>query len=240
MLPQLVDVCCASLPVNALPALAAVRVVPGVTVYQQGDRAWVRWENQEEDVLRRLLPIPGVILYCWREGVWYRLGESLPAFEVPVDAPFQPLYQLLFPAPVQPLPAPKEESWRPINLRLQPEHQPRPATALVASATAILAWAEQVPSFRLDQFRAAWNGAEVLVIGPRLPAVASGRRVWGKTLLLPLGFRLEPDVPESTIRAAFGLTRGELLLIDADGEQIIPRDVFEPLHRSGLRRLVGR
>src|SRR5438132_10442345 len=116
MLEQLVDVCCACLPAKELSALANVRVVPGVTVYQHGDTAWVRWEHQEEDVLRRLLPIPGVIFYCWREGSWYRLGASMPAFEVPAEAAYQPLHQILFPAPVQPLPAPNERRWQPIRL----------------------------------------------------------------------------------------------------------------------------
>ena len=65
----------------------------------------------------------------------------------------------------------------------------------------------------------------------------SGQRFWGKAILLPLGTRLEPDLPEQMVADALGLDEDHLLLVREAGEQVIPREVFQPLHRAGLRRL---
>src|ERR1700733_12997959 len=103
MLAQYAEICWASLPPEGLAALAEVRAVPGVTVLRQSAATWVRWEAGDERVLRCVLPVPGVALYSFRDGHWYRLGGHVPAFEVVAEGDFQPLHQVLFPAPVQPL-----------------------------------------------------------------------------------------------------------------------------------------
>ena len=238
MLPHLADVCCACIPAEELAALDEVRVVQGVEVYQQQEKIWVRWESRSEAVLACMLAIPGVVLYAWRDGRWRRPGAVLPAFDVPAHAKYQPLHQVLFPAPVQPLSANKVD--RPpdhVRLSLLSDHRPRPTTAMLAAAGEILAWADSVPSFRLSQLLAARSGQEVLLLGNRLPPVLSGQRFWGKTILLPLGTRLEPDLPEQMVADALGLDEDHLLLVREAGEQVIPREVFQPLHRAGLRRL---
>jgi hypothetical protein len=74
-------------------------------------------------------------------------------------------------------------------------------------------------------------------MGTRLPAVPSGRRLWGQQILKPLGFRLEPDLAETTVLAALGVTEKDLLLVDADGVQTVSREVLRPLHRASLRRV---
>ena len=83
MLPRFADVSCACLPAEYLAALAELRASPGILTLQHGDKIWVRWEGSDDAVLQRLLPIPGVVLFDWREGRWYRFGSALPAFEVP-------------------------------------------------------------------------------------------------------------------------------------------------------------
>jgi hypothetical protein len=118
-----------------------VRADPGVVVHQQGDTAWVRWEPSAAQALWRLLPIGGVRLYTWREGRCYRLGGALPAFEVPHDAEYRPLHQVLFPMAMQPLPSklhPHAERAAAVRLALRPECRPQPTTAVLAAATEIL------------------------------------------------------------------------------------------------------
>jgi hypothetical protein len=238
MLPHFAEVCCASIPAKELGALAAVRVVPGVEVYQQQEKDWVRWEKGMENVLASLLAIPGVALYAWRDGRWHRPGAVLPAFDVPAHGEFRPLHQVLFPAAVQPLPADADaRPWKPVRLDLVPDHRPRPTSAMLVPAHEILAWTESVPSFRLSQILAACNGNEVLLLGSRLPPVLSGKRFWGKMILVPLGMRLEPVISERMIAEALDLDTDHLLLVREAGEQMIPREAFEPLHRAGLRRL---
>src|SRR5262245_60548492 len=106
MFAPFADVCCASLPGDRLGALADLRAVPGVSVLLEQEHIWVRWERGDERVLRALLPIPGAILYAWRDGVWQRAGARLPAFDVPAGGDYRPLHDVLFPASVQPLPPP--------------------------------------------------------------------------------------------------------------------------------------
>src|SRR4051794_34003222 len=62
------QVCCASLPLAALPALADLRRDPDIRVAVVGARAWVRWEAGDESVLRRVLPLRGVELFAQHEG----------------------------------------------------------------------------------------------------------------------------------------------------------------------------
>ena len=63
MLAQFADVCYASLPPDALAALADVRAVPGVMVLRQAERVWVRWEAGDERILVALnmAPEPGAV-----------------------------------------------------------------------------------------------------------------------------------------------------------------------------------
>ena len=60
-------------------------------------------------------------------------------------------------------------------------------------------------------------------------------RFWGETVLVPTGFRPEPDLPAAALRAALGVAADELLVLDETGAEVIPRAAFEPLTRAGVR-----
>src|SRR6476660_5135812 len=97
------DVGCASIPVQDLRVLAGLRRRPGIRVSIVGDRAWVCWELETEPVQQALveclLPLPGVEIFTRRGGYWYRPGEHLPAFGVPVGAGSEgvPLERIVLP-----------------------------------------------------------------------------------------------------------------------------------------------
>src|SRR5262245_51548946 len=135
------DVCCASLPAAALPALAEVRCVRGVRAALAGDRAWVRWEAGDEQVLGCVLPVAGVILYALRDGHWYRPGRHLPDFTFPQALDFRPLADVLTPAAVQALPAPVL-SLRPLRLGLAADDRPRQTTALECDPAELARWVD--------------------------------------------------------------------------------------------------
>src|SRR5438270_12315007 len=109
-------VCRASLPAASLAALAALRCHPGVTVSFAGDRAWRRWPEGDEEVLRQVLAVSGVELYERRDGRWHRHGQALPAFDLPAEGEPLPLLGVLVPAPVQPEATPDRSA--PVPLRL--------------------------------------------------------------------------------------------------------------------------
>jgi hypothetical protein len=234
MTSALHEVCCASFPPDRLAELAEIRCAPGVRVAFAADRAWVHWEAGDERILRQVLPIAGVQLYLFRDGRWFRAGQHLPAFEVPQQLDYRPLHERLMPAPVQPVPG-LPPNLRPVLLRLVQDDQPRVTTAMACDLAELASWADTVPVARLAALQAACCESRVLLLGERLPLVASAERFWGERLLVPLGYRPEPALPETALHAAVGLADDEILVMRADNAEIIARSTFQPLTRAGLR-----
>ena len=187
-------------------------------------------------------------LFTERGGTWYRLGEHLPAFGVP----FRPgddgagLDRLLIPGRLSAQRASGQFA-DPLWVGMVPEagQRGRPATALRCSLAAISVWAEEATSRELCRLRAAWRQgaagslaeAEVFVLGEpgELPHLAESMRYWGTDLLVPLGFRADPDLPAEAIRGAVGAGAEDLVVIDAAGIELVDREAFEPLSRAGIR-----
>jgi hypothetical protein len=228
------EVCCASLPAASLAALAAVRDLAGVRVALADGRAWVRWQPPDDAILRAVLPVAGVQLFTQRDGRWYRHGRHLPAFDFPGDAEYRPLYEVLTPAPVQPV-APSGVLSQPVTLTLAVDARPRPVTAARCGLAELARWADTVPSARLESLRAACLGGRVLLLGTRLPPLIPCARFWGTTVLVPLGQRPEPDWPAAALREALDIADDELLLLTAAGAEAVPQTALQPLTRTRLR-----
>ncbi|HZZ81756.1 MAG TPA: hypothetical protein VFE62_24860 [Gemmataceae bacterium] len=233
MLTPYADVCCASLTPECLPALAELRAVPGVTVLCLPERLWVRWQAGAERVLQCVQALPDAILYSYRDPHWYRLGAHLPTFDMPDARAYTPLHQVVFPAPVQPI-GPGASDWAKANLSLHPDTLARATTAMICQLSQLSAWADTVPSCRLHDLRGARNGANILVIGERLPLVPDAQRLWGTSILLPLRFRLEPDLPEALVRGCLNLGEDEILLVLSAGMEVVRRADLTPLNRARL------
>jgi hypothetical protein len=63
----------------------------------------------------------------------------------------------------------------------------------------------------------------------------SAVRLWGDDLLVPVGFRPDPDLPPATLREAVGAEADELVVLDEAGAEVVPRAAFAPLTRAGVR-----
>jgi hypothetical protein len=246
------DVGCVRIAVQDLRVLAELRGRAGLRVSIAGDRAWVFWEAGTEPMpavlVRRLLPLPGVELYTRRGETWYPLGRSLPAFDGPLTGETAgiPLERIVLPQPmtaIQPAgPAPS-----PLVLRLvrDPRNRPRAARGLLCALARLAAWAGDATSAQLSALRGAWTGGpemgaeghEVLVLGApgSLPAFAEGLRFWGDDLLVPMGFRPEPDLPEPALRRAVGAGPEELVVLNGQDHERVPWAAFRGLSRAGLR-----
>jgi hypothetical protein len=238
MTSPLLDVCCASLPPASLAALAAVRDLSGVFVALSGSRAFVRWEASEERILGAVLPVSSLELFVEREGLWYRFGQHLPAFDFPAHADYKPLHQVLTPAPVSPIPA-RPLSGQPVPLRLVADSRPHPVAALRCGLAELARWADTVPAARLATLQAAQCADRILLMGTRLPPLAVGERLWGSTMLVPLGRRPDPDLPASAIRESLAIDDEELLLLDGTGAEVIPLSAFQTLDRQQIRLCLG-
>jgi hypothetical protein len=228
--------CCASLPLPSLAALADLRREAGITVTTAGERVWVCWEEGAEAVVRRVMPLPGAELYTRREGLWYRVGHHLPAFGLPVEAEetAMPLYRAVTPEPVRVV-TPEETTPAPARLRLVRDERVRVTTALRCGLAALGRWAESAPTAEIGAVTVAWSGGEVIVRGPRLPAIAEGTRYWGDLVLVPLGFRPEPNLSEPALRGALRVDDGAVLVLSAEAVEEVPRAAFRPLTRAGVR-----
>jgi hypothetical protein len=203
MTAPLEDVGLACLPAAALPDLAEIRCEPDVTVALADGCAWVRWEPGDWPVLRRLLPVPGVRLYYFRDEQWYQPGRHLPDFDLPDYPDFRPLHEVLTPTPVSAVPAPALAVGQvaqpaagfqdrlgnlPHRLRLVAGGRPHPTAALECDLVELARWADTVPRVRLASLKAAHCRGRVLVVGQRLPPVPGARRFWGQAVLVPLGY----------------------------------------------------
>lgn len=228
------DVTAARLPAADLEVLAPVRHRDGVGVQFRGADAWVHWPAGQADVVRCLLAVPGVTLFTRRAGQWVRLGARVPTDDRPPDGDGVPLASALVPGRFQPLP-PVPPAWEPLALTVVRGGAPRPVTALTCTVTALARWADAATTAELAAVRAARSGERAVLLGDRLPAVPGAGRYWGAGVLVPVGFRPEPELPDDVLREAVGAVPEELLLLDETGAERVPRAAFEPLTRAGVR-----
>ena len=230
----LAEVCCARLPAASLAGLAEVRCVPGVEVVADGAACWLRWPAGSDEVLREVLPLPGVTLYVERGGQWYRFGSRLPTDGPPAVAAAQRLDRVVLPGRIEPVEA-GSEGWQPVPLQFVRDEVPRAASALQCPLSVLEAWAEQASTVRLASFRAALDGATVLLLGSRLPLLPDSTRFWGRRVLVPLGFRPEPALPESALAGVLHLEGEDIALLRGDGVDVVPAQALRPLTRAGVR-----
>ncbi len=221
-----------------MPLLADLRVRGEVRVRLDGATAWLHWPAGDRAVLLRVLALRGAEVFERRGGHWYRPGRRLPSFEVPGDEETRPLAALLVPAAVQA--EARAATLTPLQVTLVRNDHPRPASALCCPVADFAAWVEGATSRQLAGLQAAWCPAgPVLLLGERLPPLAAGERFWGRSLLLPLGFRAEPDLGEDALREALGLG-GDVGLLTAEGLEVVARSAFGPVTRAGVRLALGK
>ena len=238
MNPVLADVCCASIPLDALPHLAALRTSPKLRVQQVNGRLWLYWPAGAEDVLQCVMPIHSVELYALRDGKWYRPGLRLPVFDVPDENGAKALVHWLSPAPLAAL-SPLGSATKPLRFRLARDNRPRPTTALVCPAAVLLKWAELATTRQLESVEVAACDRRALLRGKGLPVLAGATRYWGGDVLFPLGFRWEPDLPESAHRDVLRLEPANIALVHNDEVELVPRAALQSATRAGVRRQWG-
>src|SRR5262245_44263125 len=199
MTEPLAAACCARLPADALPLLGRLRDRDDVHVVREPGRLWVFWRGPDVGLARWLLGLPRAELLGREAGAWRELGRRLPIFDVPDPQTGLPIASLLFPAPVEPTP-PGGAMWAPVRVTLAPDDQPRPTTALRLPLAAMAQWAESATTHAMQGLLAARHGGAALLRG-RLPAL-TGKRFWGKRVLVPAGYRPEPALAEAVLAEA--------------------------------------
>jgi hypothetical protein len=227
------DVCCASFAPDALPGLAGLRTHRGVRARRVDGRLWLWWSAGDVEVLSRVLPLPGVELFACRDGAWFRAGHRLPTALVPAEDGARPLLSELVPSPV--VPREIQYGGAPVRLQLVRDTRPRRARAMLCSIFELAVLADAATSRQLEVLQAARRGENVLLLGERLPPVSGAARWWGRSILVPLGFRPEPHLAEGILRDALTLDDGDVALLTDAGAERIPHAAFGPVSRAGIR-----
>ena len=228
------DVTAARLPATGLGVLAALRNRPDIRVHLIDGVAWVRWPAGKPEVSRCLMPAHGVEFFAERGGEWFRFGSRLPTSDTPPTVGGVAVAAALRPAAFEPSP-PEVGSGSPVVLRLVRGGEPQPASALMCPLADLAAWADRATTAEIAALRAARTDDRAVLLGSKLPALPNATRFWGTDLLVPVGFRPDPDLPPAALRDAIGVTAAELVLLTDDGADVIPRSAFEPLTRAGAR-----
>lgn len=228
------DVTAARIPLAAAAALGPVRHRPEVRVQPDGDRLWVRWPAGRADVVRCLLPVPGVVFLVSRGGAWFPFKSRVPTTDAPPDGDGRPVASVLAPARFTPF-DPGEVTAPPVALGVVRGGEPKPATALACALADLAGWADTATSHELAAVRAAHAGGRVVLRGAGLPTVPAATRFWGDDVLVPVGFRPEPDLGPDVIRAAAGADSDDIVLLSESGADLIPKAAFAPVSRAGLR-----
>jgi hypothetical protein len=225
----------ASIPTASLSELGELRREAGISVVVAGERTWVRWADDNSSALRRIMAVRGAELHDWRDGRWFRHGDRLPAFHVPFDhAEAMPIYRAIYPLPVQAVPA-LGHAIIPATFRLVSDDRVRPSSALRCGLHDFGAWSEMATSAQLSALRGVVNDSEILVVGAKLPPIASAQRYWGRCVLVPLGQRPDPDLPEAALRRVLGAGENEYVLLGPDGLERITREMFGTITRGAVR-----
>jgi MoxR-vWA-beta-propeller ternary system domain bpX2 len=232
--PQPLSACrAARVPTAGLESLAPLRAKGGVRVIA-GDVAWVSWENDRPDVVSALLTVPGVELFEPREGRWFRPCNQLPAFDVPPAGESVALDRIIVPATLTPI-DPDGREQRRVPLKLVRSEVAKPTSAIRCQVEALREWADSATASEIAAVKACRCGNVAWLLGKNLPAIAGAERFWGERVLIPLGYRAEPDWPESALREATGAGPDEVLVLAENGSEALPTDAFRPLTRAAIR-----
>lgn len=228
----------ARVPSTALPRLARLRDRPDVRVLSAGEVVWVRWDQSRAEVVRALLAVPGVAFYRSEDGLRFPFGRRLPTSDAPPTGDERPLASVLFPAAVPPVEPDPGRSPQ-VLLRLVRDDSPRPTTALVCPVDSLRVWADAALTSELAAVAGLVAGGRAVLFGAKLPSLDEAARFHGTDVLAPLGFRVDPPLPSTVVRAAAGCRRDEVLMISGHGAERVPRDRAEPLTRAGVRLATG-
>lgn len=224
----------ARLPAAGLAALAAVRHFPDVTVQMDGDTAWVHWPAGRLDVVNCLMPVAGAIFYRPVGDEWFRFNSRLPASECPPETDKLPVSSVIVPERMEPR-APFDADASSIVLTVVRGGPTRPATAMLALMRDLASFAETATSRELSSVQGALDGDRAILLGPSLPSVPNATRYWGESLFVPLGHRVEPELPPELVHVAVGATADDFVFLNESGAEIVPRSAFRSLTRAMLR-----
>lgn len=223
------------LPVSLVPALAPLRLCPGVEVGEgEPPEIWVRGRTADESLAAALRAVPATARFRWLpDGRLQPHGALLAAQKLPALT-WQPLAAwLAFALPTARLPAARPT---PVRLALRPSHESRPANAALLPLAAWLDWMAQAPVLRLNPLRfAATPAGQCLLIGTPLPPVPCRPCVEEAGVIVPAGLTWQPAVSAAVVRRVLAVPAEAIVLWDEAGVQMIGGELLVAASRGAVR-----
>ena len=232
----------ARFPSASLAALAELRRDESISVLKGEPDCWAFWEPGNLEPVRLLLPMPDVAFFERKGDNWHPCGRLLPSFDVPDPDLGSPLSRVLFPAPASVVDAERVVQ-TPVYFNLVRDVVPRDVSAAYCSLTALADWAESAPTRAIESLRGVLLGDSALLLGSNLPQWPGATRYWGDRVLIPLGYSLEPSLPESIVVEALGGGEDEIFrFLDPEATpaesgvvESVPVESFRVLSRASIR-----
>lgn len=215
--------------------VADLRHLCHFNVLVDGNDLWLRGDVGEGNVTGRIRSIPDAELFEVQSGQHLiRSGETVPCARLP-DGEWQPIEQWI---ELQ-LPSPGFAAVLRDKLALKLVRSTRPTEANILE-TNWNSWFEYVisaPQIRLSRLGYALSDQDrVLVRGTPLPPINGRRHFESYGVILPTGWRFEPDIGPIVARQILRLADDELALFADDGSyERILQTVFVQATRSSVR-----
>lgn len=220
-------------------AVARLRMKVGVEAAFSGDDVWLRGEG--EGVLKDLADQPVLQVFETEDHVLlHPPGERIPTDRLPSGLVWRSLAEVSQPVGLQTsLPSVVNQK---LTLKLVRCAEPGTVNLLRLELSELVRWAEDAPAIRLEGLEYACSEDDVVVVtGARLPSLSAERFVLRDGLALIAGWRLDPPVPVSVVKAIVGASANSIVLIDCAGmAETIELNHFVPLTRASVRMTAVR
>lgn len=215
--------------------LASIRLLVGVEVTCQEPLLWLRGGELDGPVSLALRKISGLDRYDLTEdGQCIQPGHLIPARPLPQGS-WVALSKFL--APEVPVASLAGDASSPVSLQVVPSNLPRQPGALLASLADWLEYACIAPEVRLRALTFAVSSRrEALILGCPLPPVRGTAMVVESGLIVPCGYRWQPELDAEAVWKAFPVETGDMVLLRPDVPfEVIAKDQFVAATRSAVR-----
>lgn len=219
--------------------LGQLRVIRGVKILTDDEFVWLRGDCGEMDLSRCLRVIPAAEWFTiLTDDQLARRQETVPCARLPKGnwVPLDEWIELEMPSAGF-----AARLTDRVSLRLVRSDQPESANLL---QTAWQIWRDYVvsaPQIRLKPLSFAVSNTHcVLVHGTPLPPISGRRFIEDNGLIIPNGWRFEPNVGSTIARRVIQLDESEMALFAEDGSFArLPHSAFVAATRAAVRVMDG-
>jgi hypothetical protein len=216
-------------------ALAALRLVAGLEVAEQGGLVWVRGPQVEERLEVKVAGLPARARYEWLPPNGLRPVDcKIPLARLP-EVQWRPLAAWL--RVETPLAAMAGTPPPGLSLRLVRSTREQEPELLLTGLEEFRDFAMTAAQVRLERLHFAANvEGQVLVRGRPLPPLPGRRFVLNGGVAVPAGFSWEPAISAEVLARRFAASEETVVLWNEDGTFTrLHREQFFPASRSAVR-----